>query len=249
MRVPADWGFGGGPQAGPGPAVACFPGAVVGPRGEPLTASDRGWVGRAVSLTDVCSVLDGAGDAPFVLLGSTLPVGVAELAGGVVQETVEVAGERLTVATDDARLREAIVGSVGTSLPVGCGARIAERPSPAVISEPFPPAVCAYVRDRSGWDLVYTADLSDDVADAATREYQESQAFPFRTAFCAGRSIWSGQVVYLALGNASYVLGQTGGCLTVLGPEGHRVAFDEVLDLVDDNGLRGVLPALIGPQG
>lgn len=106
VDVPDSWGWGPAPVDGGGAELLC---------GEPIphgSPGGQGYVGRPVALSDVCAeVGDVPVAAPYLWLGSELAVGTRELADGYVQETVEVEGSRLTVATDDPALRERILDS------------------------------------------------------------------------------------------------------------------------------------------
>lgn len=171
VEVPADWGYGGAPDA---EGIACFPSAGFDAAGDPIAggdAGDIGYVGRPVSFTDACASIDAmqrggiAPTGPYVWLGAGLEPGVVELAGGYTQETVEVDGSTLTVATRDPDLRDQILSSatggeqclseLDRSGPVAH-----DRADPT--AEPVTLRVCAYrlgEGDTAGWQLTYAADL------------------------------------------------------------------------------------------
>jgi hypothetical protein len=123
VDVPADWGYGGAPMdLGASDTLACSATAMVGADGTRLKRDDptRGYVGRPIALTDVCQKYPFIGpdaappDAPYVWLGAAgVGLGTENLGDGWEQETVEVNGSRLTVATDDPALRERILASAG----------------------------------------------------------------------------------------------------------------------------------------
>ena len=165
VEVPADWGYGGAPmdwEARPTTA-ACWPIAMVTADGQRLKRDDptMPYVGRPIALTDLCQPYpfrDAAAPtpkAPYVWLGAAVEPGHVDLGDGWVQETVEVNGSTLTVATDDPALRTRIldIGRRGRDLH---GQRRAEATSDVFPRyEPGDPddvermAVCAYrLRDR-----------------------------------------------------------------------------------------------------
>ena len=121
VDVPADWGYGGAPQAGTPETVACGAVAMVSATGERLPREDptMPYVGRPIAQTDLCEVYPWIGpndvppQAPYVWLGAAVEPGTLDLGDGWVQETVDVNGSRLTVATRDAGLRERILDSAG----------------------------------------------------------------------------------------------------------------------------------------
>ena len=166
VDVPADWGYGGAPDE---EGVACFPGASLDAAGQPVRGRDvpPGYVGRPISLTDVCASTDAGApvDGPYVWLGAGLTSGLVELGNGYVQETVAVDGTTLTVATRDEVLRQRIVGSVRGS--ESCLSEL-DRSGPIshdraddLTGEPVTLRVCAYRADDGpgGWELTYAADL------------------------------------------------------------------------------------------
>ena len=121
VDVPADWGYGGAPQEGTPETVACGAVAMVSATGERLPREDptMPYVGRPIAQTDLCQVYPWIGpndvppQAPYVWLGAAVEPGTVDLGDGWVQETVDVNGSRLTVATRDAGLRERILDSAG----------------------------------------------------------------------------------------------------------------------------------------
>ena len=105
VEVPDSWGWGGAPPA-------CGVGPSVSSGGQPV-GSDAAipYVGRPISSTDLCVEATSPPPAPYVWLDSDLEPGTRDLGGGYVEETVDVNGSRLTVATDDEALRERILAS------------------------------------------------------------------------------------------------------------------------------------------
>jgi hypothetical protein len=144
VDVPNDWGWGGAPFRLAGRLVICG-----GPASD--DAHDGpGYVGRPIMLSDVCgSASEAPVSGPYVWLGSALEPGTRDLADGYVEETVEVNGSRLTVATDDASLRERILSSAqGSEL---CASELAGPPRPSGmliegIGRPLSTKVCVYRR-------------------------------------------------------------------------------------------------------
>jgi hypothetical protein len=105
VDVPDDWGWGGAPPAcGVGPSRSSGGLRVA-------SDSDVPYVGRPISNTDACPPQPSPPAASYVWLGADRKVGVVDLGGGYVEETVEVNGSLLTVATDDEGLRERILAS------------------------------------------------------------------------------------------------------------------------------------------
>ncbi|MDO9494798.1 MAG: hypothetical protein Q7J48_03765 [Nocardioides sp.] len=102
VEVPDTWGWGASPPA------SCV-GAARSAGGRPVESDfAEGYVGRPIVSRRVCS---GPPPGPYVWLGADRPVGVLDLGGGYVEETVEVNGSTLTVASDDAALRARILAS------------------------------------------------------------------------------------------------------------------------------------------
>lgn len=116
VDVPAEWGFGAAPAGDLGSALTCFPGAAVTAGGGRTNDQSLPYVGRPVALTDVCVPYpDNRPDAPatdYVWLGAAVEPGTVELDNGLVQETVDIGGTPVTVATTDPALRRRILQSV-----------------------------------------------------------------------------------------------------------------------------------------
>ncbi|GAB3258989.1 hypothetical protein [Nocardioides dilutus] len=176
VEVPANWGWGTAPISmsfDPRSRLLCGgPGGMVRADGKRLVNPEEGtpWVGRPVMLSDLC-----LGEpypepkAPYVWLGATLPAGTADVGNGFTQETVEVNGTTLTVATDDPALRRLILDSAGS--PDGCEASLGAAPVvDSMLMEglrnPSSAQVCAYRREEgaSTFDLVYATTLDDEAA-------------------------------------------------------------------------------------
>lgn len=106
VDVPDSWGWGASPPA------SCV-GAARSAGGQPVEGDFAGgYVGRPITSRRVCTLVEsGPPLGPYVWLGADRQAGVVDLGGGYVEETVDVNGSRLTVATDDAALRERILAS------------------------------------------------------------------------------------------------------------------------------------------
>ena len=186
VDVPADWGYGGAPMDdGTGEVVACWPSAMVGADGRRLEDDPtRPYVGRPIALTDVCTMypFNAPGalppKAPYVWLGGPDDFGRVDLGDGWVQETVEVNGSRLTVASDDPALRTRIIDSAGggetcmSSVEPEQTADVFPRYEPGNTDDVARMVVCAY-RLRHPEGSFPVADLSyvTSVGRRAAREY------------------------------------------------------------------------------
>jgi hypothetical protein len=172
IEVPANWGWGGAPDAcGVGPAL----GATA-------------YVGRPISNTDACGGVPEGPAADYVWLGPEWPLGVQDLGGGYVSETVDVQGSRLTVTTDNPALREHILESVGA--PELCAPSLPSGPEVDSmliegLRDPSSAQVCAYAaRDGSaGYDLVYATELDAEQATTFHAEVYDG-GFESSPRFC-----------------------------------------------------------------
>ena len=190
VDVPADWGYGGSPIASEDSHdLACFPTAMVSAAGEKLRRDDptMPYVGRPIALTDVCVVYpfledgpdDGPPEAPYLWFDAPIDAGTERLGDGWVQETVEVMGSSLTVATQDPMLRRQILDSANGG--ETCFSEVSiDGALPG--GDPDPDAgpatsmvICAYRSETSGGveaRLAYAARLGE----AATTRYVASLA-------------------------------------------------------------------------
>ena len=194
VDVPADWGYGGAPMESGGDTVACYATAMVTADGERLKRDDptMGYVGRPIALTDVCQKYPFTGpdadppDAPYVWLGSLADLGTEDLGDGWTQQTIEVNGSRLTVATDDTPLRKRILASAAGG--ETCMSAVETQAESDVFPSLLPDGnlddvesmtVCAY-RAEEGEDVTagQTANLTyaTTVDKDAAREYLEAMA-------------------------------------------------------------------------
>jgi hypothetical protein len=184
VDVPADWGYGGAPMASGGDVYSCYPEQMLDADGQRLPTNEIpgqvGYVGRPISMTDVCVPYpDNRPDfphVPYVWLGAEVEVGTVDLGDGFVQETVEVNGSTLTVGSTDAALREKIIASGdGGEMclsEIEAGGSIEHDGPLAAELEPTSMTVCAYRKDdvedqRTPATLTYAG----RVGRAATAEY------------------------------------------------------------------------------
>ena len=184
VDVPADWGYGGAPMASGGDVVSCFPEQMLEADGQRVPTNQMpgqvGYVGRPIGMTDVCVPYpDNRPDlphVPYVWLGADVEVGTIDLGDGFVQETVEVNGSTLTVASTDAALRERILDSAGGGemclSEIETGGSIEHDGPLAAELKPTSMTVCAY-RSDDGTDPRAPATLAyaGRVGRAATDEY------------------------------------------------------------------------------
>lgn len=268
VDVPADWGYGGAPVRSGRDLVACYPEAMVGPDGARIEGRPTlGYVGRPIMLTDVCAlypdIRPGGPEAPYVWLGADIEPGLVDLGNGYVQETVEVNGSTLTVATDDPRLRERILDSADGG--EQCFSELAAPPSVPVEEDFGAPAsgmlVCAYGEDEGGViGLTYSAVLDDRAARAFESAYDRAPSLP------AGRTCDLGDDVdwvVLIVEDRRYVVYTHGhGCPRVDGPVGPVRLSEELARPWAVGGIPATVSAgatterdqwvydyFIGPQG
>ena len=189
VRVPADWAWGGAPMSdsvdredgGDDRVLACGTAAYVGADGKRLLNGDDSlpYVGRPVYMTDVCQVVglreEPPPAAPYVWLGSPIAVGKVNLGGGYTQETIEVAGETVTVATGNAALRAQILSTAkpAPTGELGCPTSFSDAPEIVAvpregITDPVAMTVCAYQResDEAPVNLVYSTRVGATAAQA-----------------------------------------------------------------------------------
>jgi len=195
VDVPADWGYGGAPMDfGVRDTVACYATAMVSAEGKRLKRHDPSlpYVGRPIALTDVCQKYPfigpdaGPPEAPYVWLGAAaVGLGTENLGDGWEQETIEVNGSRLTVATDDPALRERILASAegGETCMSDVDTQAESDAFPRYVrgnpDDVASMTVCAYQAEE-GEDVTsgQTAELTyaTTVDKVAAREYLEAMA-------------------------------------------------------------------------
>lgn len=165
VDVPASWGWGAAPVAGPGGA------------GERWICGDRparGYVGRPIYLSDVCmGDPDGFPNrVESVWFDGVDEAGSEDLGDGWVRETRDVNGSLVSVTSDDAALRTRILDSASGS--EGCASELERTEDfPATDRASAQPVaslrLCAYRTDRGDAGtvpLVYAADLGAAGYDA-----------------------------------------------------------------------------------
>lgn len=182
VDVPADWGYGGAPDAS---GVACYPEAIVGPDGGRVDGgTGLGYVGRPIAATDVCALVPKVWEprAPYVWLGAAIEPGTYDYGNGYVQETVKVDGTTVTVGTEDDALRERILDTVRggeTCLSeVPTSGPISHDQSRASVSDAAALRVCVYKAEDPGSStaqLAYADELSRDALQAYEAAVQDAQ--------------------------------------------------------------------------
>lgn len=251
VDVPADWDWGTTPEVEGDRLLFCG-----GPDEDAV-----GYVGRPISLTDVCRMGEPDPTEPYVWLGSDVPIGTEDVGNGYVQETVRVGDTVVTVGTDDAALRRQILDSVAVGGP--CAPSL-DAPPEVVFSGGDEPAArsllaCAYRDNEDGtYELVYAGELD---AAAALETEQLVAAAPVLTGDCMNAQ--GGEWVTLTARGAGwsreYVVDLT--CPAVTDPLGrmHRLTPAMVQPWAVDGlprtlygptgGKGAVFEDFIGPQG
>lgn len=255
VEVPADWAWGGAPDAcGVGPVL----GAPYGERGG-VDHETTPYVGRPVSNTDDCGNVDQAPQADSVWLGPDWPVGVEELPDGYVRTTVDVDGTRLSVTTDSPALSQHVLASARRAEvcePILDSAPTVESMLTEGLRNPTSAEVCAYRREpgAASWDLVYATRLGEQ--DATTYHAQVYDGgFESAPDFCGGGQ--DERVLITVTGDDPY--GSTDvsqatvvdpACREVQGSPGMVTPLSEAgMKSWSQNGLQVTLYGLIGPMG
>ncbi|HEU5454317.1 MAG TPA: hypothetical protein VFU85_01405, partial [Nocardioides sp.] len=221
------------------------------------------YVGRPIFLTDVCQAYPFIGpdsdppSAPSVWLGADVEVGSDDLGDGWVRETVAASGTTVTVTSDDADLRDRILGSVS-----GIRTCTASLPGPTrvhdMLIEGYGRAesleVCVYRRSDAGdLELAYGTVLGAEAARAFARAVDRAEP---RKLDCGDEPPF--EWVTLRMTGTSYPNAPVGvggtqdmviGCDVVEVGPGQTYELDRgVLDALRVDGLPATLFALIGPQ-
>jgi hypothetical protein len=209
VEVPDDWGWGTAPstmrQNGQEESTRFFcggPGAMVLADGTRETNADPSvpYVGRPIMLSDLCigNTDPGTPSAPYVWFDAGLEPGTVDLGEGWVQETIEVNGSTVTVATQDAALRERILGSATGG--ETCFSELEQAPSvESMLTEGMGTVrsglLCVYRSDAADhYDLVYSRDLTGREG----QEFEDSAHAAEESAGCARNSDgWEYAVVRL----------------------------------------------------
>jgi hypothetical protein len=224
VEVPEDWWYGGSAlrlDHYDGDLV-CGWGAMVTPEGEwagqrqTTVTVQPGYVGRPIVVDDTCGTVDQSSSIPvepYLWFDSPFPVGTRHLAEGWVEQTWEVEGEILTVATTDAATRRRVVES--TRGGETCLANRGDLADPLTV--PQPPeddaaVVCAYRRERGEAWLTYAAPLAPQPAAELVARFEAApdwQVPAGRTCDLGGDDEW---VVLQVDGRAYVVRPQFHGC-------------------------------------
>lgn len=183
VDVPADWWFGGGLMDDATGRHACFPEPMVSPAGRRVYAGSPeapGYVGRPIYVTDVCLgyPFDGPPEQPYLWFDAPLEPGTVDLGGGWVQETVEVNGSGITVATRDAALRKRILSTAtGGETCLANRDDLADPLADAQPAETEGAVVCAYqARAGEAW-LSYAATLDAGPARTFVDAFEAAPAW------------------------------------------------------------------------
>jgi hypothetical protein len=257
VEVPADWGWGGAPDA-------CGVGVVFKPPFGERGGVDETtpYVGRPISNTDACGSPVLPTTADVVWLDPEWPLGIRDLGNGYTSETVDVLGSRLTVSTDNPALRRHILESARA--PESCAPSLTSAPHvDSMLTEglrnPSSAQVCAYQRDyedeSAPFELVYATTLGEkDAAIYHSQVYDGS--FESSPDFCDNSSE---RVLITITGEDPY--GGAGSevtqetvvdpfCREASGSPGMANALsDKGMAAWSSNGAAVTLYGLIGPQG
>lgn len=268
VDVPAEWGWGGAPMeyGGAGRAkgelLACSARAFRAADGSEVSGDAQEttpYVGRPIFLTDLCEPYRDdqwpEPTAPYVWLGSPIEPGTRGFDNGYVQETLEVNGSTVTVATDDPALRRQILDSA-----TGGETCMSELETPPKfemtgfegIGDFTRMTVCVYgsVRYEGLWGLRYVTELpgssAQELADAADRNEAAPHSCPPGTEYVL--LVLEGSDAYGGPVTATYVV-QLADCALIDTPSGPKALNDSVITpwLVD--GIPVSLRYFIGPLG
>lgn len=252
VDVPADWWYGGGPLAQGGETLACAPEPIVSPEGDRREGRGDhapGWVGRPLYLTDMCrTVEDRPPTRPYLWFDAPVDTGTVELGGGWTQQTVDVNGSRITVATDDDALRQRILGSATGGETCFADLDRLAGPDPRVPSAGGDePTVCAYRQEGDRVRLTYADTMRAGEAAAFERAFAAA-AEAHRP---VGRTCDVGaddfEWVVLDIGGTTYLTRFRGlGCPVVT--DGTRTA-ELTPDLVEPWATGGIPAVVVGPTG
>ena len=256
--VPPDWGWGGAPMVDDldgrdtGRFLDCGAAAFVDASGRKLLNgnSDLPYVGRPQYMTDMCRTYDPdqapVPTSPYVWLGAPFPEGTRDLGDGWTQETIEVAGETVTVATKDETLRRQVLESARPNDETRCTTSTGDvwpRANGRLTSEPTSVDVCAYVQDNDGRHLVY----STAVGPAAARAFVEGVATaPGHMCIDSYNTEWVVLRVHGSEGDTQVFVASLRDCIGIDDGE-------ELRDLTPDNvepwAVDGIAAYLTGPGG
>ncbi len=118
LYVPSDWGWGYSPlrdSIDDDTVLACGTGVGLmagGSRPTEVEAQQSPYVGHPTHGSDMCTVGIPATTQPYVWFDSLVEPGTEDLPGGFTRVTVDVGDQRVSVASDNATERDAIIAAV-----------------------------------------------------------------------------------------------------------------------------------------
>lgn len=268
VSVPAGWGWGGAPLKLGGRLTACGAAAYRSPTGKGSVNGDRSlpYVGRPIPMTDVCVSYPGSEwptpTAPYVWLGAPLEPGIVDLGDGWTQETEVVAGEPVTVATQDASVRQQILDSAQPARfgEATCEPTLDKPPEPLYSREglrnPTSMTVCAYMRRAGSVDgrpiqLTYATRVGRVAAQQFLDALQDAHAAEDQAACTQPANEFEWVVLRIPgedLMNTRYVADvvvHLGECAFIEGPENAPVTSRTVSPWAVD----GIGAYVVGPDG
>jgi hypothetical protein len=256
LEVPDDWWYGASVMRLPhhDGDLACGWGAMVSPEGEWGDPRRVGWtvqpgyVGRPIVLDETCGSVDQGSSIPvepYVWFDSTFPVGTRRLAEGWVEQTWEVEGVVLTVATTDPATRRHVVESArGGETCLADRGDLADPLATPQQPEDDAAVVCAYRRERGEAWLTYAATLAPEAAADFVERFDAAPDWPLtagRACDVGGDDEW---VVLQVDGRAYVVRPRFHGCPHVQGGERTVRLAPELLEPWFTGGLPAVLLSL-----
>lgn len=179
VKVPREYGWGGAPVEG---LLDCDSGPARAPDGSRVELTDpMPYVGRSVMLSDACSTIRRdrpEPPAPYVWLGAPLPPGEVRM-GEYVEETIELGGTTVTVATDDPELRAQILATAkARPADAECASELSAPPSEALPAEGIGMSrsmqVCTYDNDEGKWRLASSMALGEEAANRFVRGFDRA---------------------------------------------------------------------------
>ncbi|HET7735141.1 MAG TPA: hypothetical protein VFK52_04165 [Nocardioidaceae bacterium] len=263
VSVPRDWGWGGAPiddlitsgRGTPGSLLDCGTAAFVDASGDKLLNGNKElpYVGRPLYMTDMCMSYEPdqppKPTAPYVWLGAPIDEGTIDLGDGWTQETTKVAGESVTVATNDEALRRQILASAEPNDDTRCATStdgVWPQSEGRLGSEPTRMDVCAYVQEQevnSSRQLVYSTTIDAE----ATREFLDAvAATPDHQCIDSYNTEWVALRVHGEAGETQVFMVSLRDCIGI--DDGKKLR-----DLTPDNvrpwAVDGIPAYLTGPSG
>jgi hypothetical protein len=269
VDVPADWGWGGAPlpdavpvgetreEGGEGRLLDCGAQAYIAADGERFLNGDPSvpYVGRPVYMTDVCSVVgssDGKPDspptAPYVWLGVRIEPGTVDVGAGYTQETIEVNGSTVTVATKDEALRDQILATAQggeTCMSEYDGAPTIQAVPREGVQDITGMTVCAYAEEGGRAELTYVTHVGPTAVDSFRVALDNSVVAGCRP---GNSSEWVLLTVEGADGSRQEHLVHLGECSGIeMIPGGDRYSLTE--NTVAPWAVDGIPAYVVGPYG